>query len=74
MLTWILGYLWSLHRGVSPRLEWGHACVLSSHAVAAVSRFPLREPRDLWLSLEAFHEAFSQGCPTCPRGVSRSSA
>ena len=23
--TWILGYFWSLPRGVSPRLEWGHA-------------------------------------------------
>ena len=30
MLTWILGYFWSLPRGVSPRLEWGHAGVLSS--------------------------------------------
>ena len=25
MPTWILGYFWSLPRGVSPRLEWGHA-------------------------------------------------
>ena len=25
VLTWILGYFWSLPRGVSPRLEWGHA-------------------------------------------------
>ena len=24
--TWILGYFWSLPRGVSPRLEWGHRC------------------------------------------------
>ena len=23
VLTWILGYFWSLPRGVSPRLEWG---------------------------------------------------
>ena len=30
MLTWILGYFWSLPRGVSPRLEWGHARALSS--------------------------------------------
>ena len=28
--TWILGYFWSLPRGVSPRLEWGHARALSS--------------------------------------------
>ena len=43
VLTWILGYFWSLPRGVSPRLEWGHARALSSRAVAAVSRFPLRQ-------------------------------
>ena len=30
VLTWILGKFWSLPRGVSPRLEWGHARVLSS--------------------------------------------
>ena len=54
VLTWILGYFWCLHKGVRPRLEWGHECSLSSHAVAAVSRYPLHGPRDLWLSLEAF--------------------
>ena len=47
VLTWILGYLWSLPRGFRPRLEWGHECALSSHAVAAVSCFCLRGPRDL---------------------------
>ena len=40
MLTWILGYFWSLPRGVSPLLECGHALALSSRAVAAVSRSP----------------------------------
>ena len=83
VLTWILGHLRSLPRGVSPRLEWGHARALSSRAVAAVSCSPSRGSRDLWLSHEAFprgfptrlsHEAFPQGCPTCHRGVSRSSA
>ena len=54
VLTWILGYYWSLPRGVSPRLEWGHARALSSRAVTAVSHFPSRGSRDLWLSLEAF--------------------
>ena len=58
VLTWILGYYWSLPRGVSPRLEWGHARMLSSRAVAAVSRFPLLESRDLRLSLEAFPRGF----------------
>ena len=83
VLTWILGYFWRLHRGVSPCPEVGHARVLSSRAVAAVSRSSSRGSRDLWLSLQAFprgfpsslsNEAFPQGCPTCPRGVSRSLA
>ena len=82
LLTCILGYFWSLPRGVSPRLEWRHARALSSRSVAALSRFPSRGSRDLWLSLETFprgfptrlsHEAFPHGCPTCHRGVSRSS-
>ena len=82
-LTWILGYFWSLPSGLCPRLEWGHARALSSRAVAAVSCFPSSGSRDLWISLEVFprgflrrlsHEAFPQGCPTCHRGVSRSSA
>ena len=83
VLTWILGYFWSLPRGVSPRLKWGHARALSSRAVVAVSRFPSSGSRDLSVSLQAFpqgfptrlsHEAFLQGYPTCHRGVSRSSA
>ena len=61
LLTWILGYFWSHPRGVSTRLEWGHARALSSGAVAAVSRFPSHGSRDLWLSLEAF-----------PRGLPKS--
>ena len=58
VLTWILGYFWSLPKGVSPRLEWGHARALSSRAVAAVSRFPSRGSRDQGLSLEAFQRSF----------------
>ena len=61
VLTWILEYFWSLPRGVSPRLEWRHARAVSSRAVAAVSRFPSRGSRNLWLSLEAFRRVF----PTC---------
>ena len=59
VLTWILGYVLSLPWGVSPRLEWGHARALSSPAVAAVSGFPSRGSRDLWLSLEAFPRGFT---------------
>ena len=58
VLTWILGYIWSLPRGVSPRPKWGHARALSSRAVAAVSSFPSRGSTDLWLSLEAFPRGF----------------
>ena len=70
VLKWILGYYWSLPRGVSPRLEWGHARALSSRAVAAVSRFPSRGSRDQGLSLEAFPRDFptSLSLRTVPRG------
>ena len=61
--TWIIGYFWSLPRGVSPRLEWGHARALSSRAVAAVSRFPLRGSRVQGLSPRLSHEAFPRGFP-----------
>ena len=54
VLTWIFGFFWSLSRGVSPRLEWGHARALSSRAVAAVSSFPSHGSRDLRLSLADF--------------------
>ena len=62
----MLGYFWSLPRGVSPRLEWGHARALSSRGVAAVSRFPSRGSRDLWLSLEAFPRGFPTGLSHVP--------
>ena len=83
VMTWILGYFWSLPWGVTPRLEWGHARALSSRAGTAVLHFPLGGSKDLWLSLEDFqrsfptrlsHEPFPQCCPTCHRGVSRCSA
>ena len=66
VLTWILGFFWSLPRRVSPRLEWGNARALSSLAVAAVSRFPSRGSRDLWLSLEAFPRGFPTGLSHVP--------
>ena len=66
VLTWILGNFWSLPRGVSPRLEWGHARALSSRAVAEGSRFPSRGSRYLWLSLEAFPRGFPTGLSNLP--------
>ena len=61
VLTWILGYFWSLSWGVSAHLVWGHARELSSRTVAAVSHFPSRGSRDLWLSLEACLRGFPTG-------------
>ena len=58
VLTWILGYFWSLPRGVRPPLEWENSRVLSSRGVAAVSRFPSRKSRDQGLSKEAFPRGF----------------
>ena len=66
VLTWILGYFWSLPSGVSPRLEWGHASGLSCRAVAAVSPFPSRGSRDQGLSLEAFPRGFPTGLSHVP--------
>ena len=64
VLTWILGYFWSLPRGVSPCLEWGHARGLSSRDVAVVSCFPSRGSMDLWLSPRISQEDFPRGFPT----------
>ena len=66
MLTWILGYFWSLPRGVSPRLEWGHARSLSFRAVAAVSHFTSRVSMDQGLSLKAFPRGFPTGLSHVP--------
>ena len=54
VLTWILGYFWSLPRGVNRPLEWVHARAISSRAIAEVSRFSSRGSKDQWLSLETF--------------------
>ena len=66
VLTWILGYFWSLPREVSHRLVWGHAPALSPRAAAAVSRFPSRGSRDLCLPLEAFPRGFPTGLSHVP--------
>ena len=66
VLTWILGYFWSLPREVSPHLKWGHARVLSARAVAAVSPFPSPGSRDQGLSLEAFPRGFPTGLSHVP--------
>ena len=73
VLTWILGYFWSLPRGVSLRLKWGHARALSSVAVQQC-RASLRVDQGICgFPSRLSNEAFPQGSPTCHRGVSRSS-
>ena len=70
--TWIWGYFWRLPRGVSARLKWGLARALSFRALAAVSRFPSRGSRDLWLPLEAFPRGFPTGqshVPPCCESI-----
>ena len=64
VLTCFLGYFWSLPRGVSPRLEWGHARALSSRAVAAVSRIPSPDQGICGFPSRLSHEAFPRGFPT----------
>ena len=74
VLTWILGYFWSLPRGVSPRLELGHARAISSRAVAECLASLRVDQGICGFPSRLAQEAFPQGCPTCHRGVSRSSA
>ena len=64
LLTWILGYFWSLPRGVSPRLEWGHARALSSQALGAVSRFLQVDQGIRGFPSRLSHEVFTRGFPT----------
>ena len=66
VLTWILGYFWSLPGKVILHLEWGHAHAISSRAVAAVSCFPSRGSRVQGLSLEAFPRGFPTGLSHVP--------
>ena len=61
-----LGVLLEFPQGCQFRLEWGLARALSSRALAAVSRFPSRGSRDLWLSLQAFPRGFPTGLPHVP--------
>ena len=64
VLTCILGYFWSLPRGVSPRLQWGHAPALSSLAVVAVSCSSRVDQGISGFPSRLSHDAFQQGFPT----------
>ena len=64
VLTWTLGYFWSLPRGVSPRPEWGHARALSSRAVAAVPGSLRVNQGICGFPWKLSYEAFPRGLPT----------
>ena len=68
VLTWILGYVWRLPRGVTPRLEWGHARALSSRALGAVSRFLQVDQGIRGFPSRLSHEAFPRGFHEIPIG------
>ena len=78
VLAWILGYLRSLPRGVSPRHVGACTCAFLPNCSCSVTlplpwiKGSVAFPRGFPMRLS--HEAFPQGCPTCHRGVSRSSA
>ena len=67
VLTWILGYFWSLPREVSPRLQWGHARALSSRAVEQCHASLRMEQGICGFPSRLSHEAFQRGFP---RGLS----
>ena len=67
-----LGVLLESPQGSQSSSRGGHARVLSSRAIAVVSRFPSRGSRDLWLSLEAFPRGFHTGLfhvPPCSESM-----
>ena len=59
VLTWILGFLWSVNRGVRPRLVWIHGTPLPSRGFKVVSDFLSSGPKGLGLFLEV-----PRGCHT----------
>ena len=61
-----LGVLLESPQGSQYSSRWGNARALSSRAVAAVSRFPLRGSRVQELSLEAFRRGFTTGLSHVP--------
>ena len=63
-----IGVLLESPQGNQSSCRGGHARALSSRAVAAVSHFPSRGSRDLWLSLEAFPRGFTTELSHVPPG------
>ena len=61
-----LGVLLESPQGSQSSSRVGHARAISSRGVAAVSPFPSRGSRDLWLSLLAFPPGFHTGLSHVP--------
>ena len=74
VLTWIVGYFWSLPRGGSPHLECGHALRYPPERYQQCHTVRLVDIGFYGFPSRLSHEAFPQGCPRCHRRVSRSSA
>ena len=63
-----LGVLLESPQGSQSSSRGGNTRAHSSSAVAAVSQFPSRGSRDLWLSLEAFPRGFTTELSHVPPG------
>ena len=64
MLTWIFEYVWSLPRGVSPRLEWRHARALSSRLYQQCHASHRLDQGICIFPSSLSHEAFPRGFTT----------
>ena len=74
VLTWILGYFWSLPRGVSLRLEWAMHERFSPEVQQQYNTSIRVDQGICGFPSRLSNEDFPQGSSTCHRGVSRSSA
>ena len=63
-LTCILGFLWSLHRGVRPRLEWRHASLFLPRCSSSV-RLPVKVKQGSGAFRRSFPTRLSHVPPLC---------
>ena len=64
VLTWMLGYIWSLPRGVSPRLESANARALTTRAVEECHASLRVDQGICGFRSRLSYEAFPRGFPT----------
>ena len=72
--TWILGALLESPQGSQSSSRVGACTCAFLRSCSSSVTFPFPWIKVSVAFLEASHEAFPKGCPTCHRGVSRSSA